>query len=115
MILPITPAYFEQFWPTFQKTVELQQTFAFDCALDKQGAYNIWVKNSLECYVYIEHDEVLGSYYLKPNAMGPGNHIGNCGYMVTERARGRGIAKAFVNIPNSGQYNSGLKPSSLIP
>ena len=36
-----------------------------------------------------EDGELLGSYYLKANAAGPGAHVGNCGYMVCEQARGR--------------------------
>ena len=40
-----------------------------------------------------EDGELLGSYYLKPNAAGPGAHVGNCGYMVCEQARGRGVAR----------------------
>ena len=32
-------------------------------------------------------------YYLKANAGGPGDHVSNCGYMVSEAARGRGVAR----------------------
>ncbi|WP_368509302.1 N-acetyltransferase family protein [Agarivorans sp. 1_MG-2023] len=46
-----------------------------------------------KCFVYEENDEILGSYYLKANAMGPGSHVCNCGYMVSEAARGKGIAR----------------------
>jgi RimJ/RimL family protein N-acetyltransferase len=36
--------------------------------------------------------EILGTYYLKANQHGLGGHICNCGYIVSERARGKGIA-----------------------
>ena len=39
--------------------------------------------------------ELLGTYYLKTNQAGPGAHVCNCGYMVTDTARGRGIATAM--------------------
>ena len=35
---------------------------------------------------------ILGTYYLKPNHEGGGAHVCNCGYMVAEQARGRGVA-----------------------
>jgi RimJ/RimL family protein N-acetyltransferase len=37
-------------------------------------------------------ERFLAPYYLKPNQHGLGGHICNCGYIVSERARGRGIA-----------------------
>ena len=41
-----------------------------------------------------EHDgKILGTYYLKTNQDGLGNHVCNCGYMVSAHARGMGIAR----------------------
>ena len=39
-----------------------------------------------------EYDEVLGTYYIKPNQPDLGGHVCNCGYIVSENARGKGIA-----------------------
>jgi ribosomal protein S18 acetylase RimI-like enzyme len=38
---------------------------------------------------------VIGTYKLKPNQPGLGNHVCNCGYVVSPHARGRGIASAL--------------------
>ena len=35
---------------------------------------------------------MLGTYYIKTNQAGPGNHVCNCGYMVASAARGKGLA-----------------------
>ncbi|WP_163010299.1 GNAT family N-acetyltransferase, partial [Pseudomonas viridiflava] len=40
-----------------------------------------------------EDGKVLGSYYLKANAAGPGSHVCICGYIVKDAARGRGVAR----------------------
>lgn len=40
--------------------------------------------------------EVLGTYYLRANAEGPGAHICNCGYVTAPAARGRGVASAML-------------------
>lgn len=41
----------------------------------------------------VEDDSgILGTYYIKTNQGGPGNHVCNCGYMVTIAARGKGLA-----------------------
>ena len=34
----------------------------------------------------------LGTYYIKPNQPGAGSHVCNCGYIVGEEVRGRGVA-----------------------
>jgi ribosomal protein S18 acetylase RimI-like enzyme len=39
-----------------------------------------------------ECNEVLGTYYIKPNQPALGAHVCNCGYIVAKEARGRGIA-----------------------
>ena len=47
-------------------------------------------------YVAVGQDgAILGTYYIKPNQPGQGNHICNCGYIVAENARGQGIASAM--------------------
>ena len=46
-------------------------------------------------YVAEEKGQILGTYYIKTNHPGPGSHVCNCGYMVSSRARGRGIATSM--------------------
>jgi ribosomal protein S18 acetylase RimI-like enzyme len=46
-------------------------------------------------FVAEEDGQVLGTYYLKTNQAGPGEHVCNCGYMVSSSARGRGLATAM--------------------
>lgn len=92
-IRPMTPDDFERFWPTFQAIVKAGETYAYDPALDAEQARELWLNLPLHTLVAEQDGELLGSYYLKANAAGPGNHVCNCGYMVTEAARGRGVAR----------------------
>lgn len=92
-IRPMTPEDFEHFWPTFQAVVAARQTYAYDPALTKEQARELWLGYPLHTLVAEEDGVLLGSYYLKANAAGPGSHVCNCGYMVTEAARGRGVAR----------------------
>ncbi|MGC4002499.1 MAG: GNAT family protein [Pirellulales bacterium] len=39
-----------------------------------------------------DQGNILGSYYLKPNQPGLGDHVCNCGYAVAEAGRGQGMA-----------------------
>lgn len=43
-------------------------------------------------FVIEKTDDLLGTYFIKPNQGGPGSHVCNCGYMVSSKARGMGLA-----------------------
>lgn len=91
-IRPMTDADFERFWPTFHAVVSACETYAFDPALTREEARRLWLSTPLHTRVAEADGVLLGSYFLKPNAAGPGAHVCNCGYMVTDAARGRGVA-----------------------
>lgn len=93
MIRPITNSDFELFWPTFFSIIERQETYAFEPDMTFEQAYGLWCEQPLKTFVYEEQGEILGSYYIKANAAGPGSHVCNCGYMVAEQARSKGIAR----------------------
>ena len=93
MIKAMARADFAAFWPSFKAIIQAQQSYAFEPDMNFEQAYQLWCEQPLLTYVFEQKGEILGSYYLKANAMGPGKHICNCGYMVSEAARGQGIAR----------------------
>lgn len=108
-IRPMTPDDFERFWPTFQAIVKAQETYAYDPALNIEQARELWLNLPLHTLVAEQDGELLGSYYLKANAAGPGNHVCNCGYMVTEAARGRGVARLMCEHSQQLARDSGFQ------
>lgn len=92
-IRPMTDDDFDRFWPTFQAVAAAQETYAYDPALTKEAARALWIDLPAYTFLAEEEGELLGSYYLKPNAAGPGAHVCNCGYMVAPAARGKGVAQ----------------------
>ncbi|NGN96385.1 GNAT family N-acetyltransferase [Grimontia sp. S25] len=93
MIREITPQDFQSFWPTFSSVIKAEETYAFDADMTFEQSYQLWCEVPQKTFVFVEDDVVLGTYYIKPNAMGPSRHICNCGYMVSDQARGKGIAR----------------------
>ncbi|MBQ0784276.1 MAG: GNAT family N-acetyltransferase [Amphritea sp.] len=93
MFREITQSDFELFWPTFSSVIQAQETYTFDPNMTLEQAYHLWCETPLKTYVFVENNLVLGSYFIKPNGMGPSQHICNCGYMVADKARGKGIAR----------------------
>ncbi|MBH3439625.1 MULTISPECIES: GNAT family N-acetyltransferase [Pseudomonas] len=94
-IRPITAADFDQVWPIIQAVVQSQETYALDPAMDRDAAWKLWVELPKATFVAERDGQILGTYYIKPNAAGPGSHVCNCGYMTAEAARGQGVASAL--------------------
>ena len=46
-------------------------------------------------FVVEEGGKILGTYYIKSNQLGAGSHVCNCGYMVSAKARGKGLGTAM--------------------
>lgn len=83
---------FPLFWPTFKVIIEEEATYAFSPELTEVQALQLWFDLPAETYVFMQDDQIAGSYYIKPNASGPGDHVCNCGYMINPQFRGKGIA-----------------------
>lgn len=85
-------ADFESIWPVFHEIVSAGTTYGYPPDTSKQEAERLWMRLPRKTYVVEEKEEILATYYIKSNQYGPGDHVCNCGYMVSSRARGRGLA-----------------------
>ncbi|MEM7402004.1 MAG: N-acetyltransferase [Pseudomonadota bacterium] len=83
---------FDDIWPIFHEVVSTGDTYAFQSDTSKEDALKIWIQTPRKTFVIEEGDKILGTYYIKTNQNGPGDHICNCGYMVSSAARGKGLA-----------------------
>ena len=83
---------FDEIWPIFHEIVAAGETYAYPRDTSKEQAIKIWLEAPRKTYVFVDGGEILGTYFLKTNQAGPGNHVCNCGYMVSRKARGRGLA-----------------------
>ena len=82
-------------WPVFHEVVAAGETYAYETDTSKQQAETIWLDTPRKTYVFEENNEILGTYYLKTNQPGPGDHVCNCGYMIASKARGKRIATSL--------------------
>jgi ribosomal protein S18 acetylase RimI-like enzyme len=46
--------------------------------------------------VALDDGAIVGTYYLRANQAGGGDHVANCGYMTAHRAQGRGLARLML-------------------
>ena len=86
---------FDAIWPIFHEIVSRADSYGYPADTAKEQAFRLWMEMPRLTFVAAEDGQVLGTYYLKTNQGGPGDHVCNCGYMVSSSARGRGIATAM--------------------
>ena len=86
---------FDQIWPIFREIAAAGDSYAYSTDISQEQALKAWLDVPRETYVVEDDGRILGTYYLKTNQSGPGDHVCNCGYMVSSAARGRGLATAM--------------------
>jgi ribosomal protein S18 acetylase RimI-like enzyme len=83
----------DQVWPLIKKVFRAGETYAFSPKITEEEAHYVWIELPKETYVVTGPNSAIhGTYYIKPNQPGLGAHVCNCGYIVSESARGKGIA-----------------------
>jgi ribosomal protein S18 acetylase RimI-like enzyme len=86
----------DHIWPIIEKVFRVGETYAFSPEITEQDAHKVWIELPQETYVVTGQDNaILGTYYIKPNQPGLGAHVCNCGYIVSEKARGQGVASSM--------------------
>ena len=80
-------------WPIIKAVIAGGDTYvnAPDSSKEEMLAY--WFSPEKYVFVAEENGEILGTYWLKANQPGLGDHVGNAAYMVSQHAKGKGIGK----------------------
>jgi ribosomal protein S18 acetylase RimI-like enzyme len=80
-------------WRIVKPVFRAGETYAFAPDISEAEARQVWIEAPMATFVALgEHEDMLGTYYIKPNQPGLGDHVCNCGYIVSANARGRGVA-----------------------
>lgn len=82
-----------EIWKILEPVIRAGETYALPRDMTQEHAIAYWTNANRETFVVEENGQILGTYYLRPNQLGGGSHVANCGYVTSEKARGRGIAR----------------------
>lgn len=92
-ILPFAEEHWSAVWSILEPAFRSGETYVYATDITEEEAHRVWIEGPPATFVAVdESNTVVGTYYLKPNQPGIGDHICNCGYVVSEQAQGRGIA-----------------------
>jgi ribosomal protein S18 acetylase RimI-like enzyme len=79
-------------WAILEPVFRAGKTYVFPRDIGEAEAHRIWIEAPQAAFVFEEERGISGTYYIKPNQPGQGSHICNCGYVVSDAARGKGVA-----------------------
>jgi len=80
-------------WPMLRDTFAAGDTYSFSPQSTEAEIHAVWVKAPAATFVACDAaGAILGTYFLKANQPGLGDHVCNCGYVVAAGARGKGLA-----------------------
>jgi GNAT superfamily N-acetyltransferase len=94
VVREIRPGEFDLVWPIFHAVISTGDTYAYSPQLTIDEARTTWTAPPARAFLAELGGAVVGTYTLRPNQPGLGNHVANAGYMVAPAARGHGIAGA---------------------
>jgi GNAT superfamily N-acetyltransferase len=80
-------------WQIIKAVIAGGDTYTFAPNTPEAEMIAFWFSPEKHVYVADEDGRILGTYWLKANQPGLGDHVGNGGYMVSPDAKGKGIGK----------------------
>lgn len=89
------PGDHDQIWNIIKEVISKGDTYVFEPGSSKETMLDFWCGDDRHTYVTTDNGEILGTFVIKDNQPGLGSHIANAGYMVAEKAAGKGIGKAM--------------------
>ena len=80
-------------WSIIGPTIRAGETYTVDPTISRSDALSYWMGPDKETFIAEEDGVVLGTYYIRANQAGGGKHVCNCGYITSEGATDRGVAR----------------------
>ena len=90
-----TSADADTVWALLEPVIRQGETYALPRDMTREAALEFWMGEGRWCFLAESEGEAVGTYLMKANQMGGGDHVANCGYITAASARGRGVAQAL--------------------
>lgn len=95
-IRPFEKPDWKRTWRIIEPVFRAGETYAFSPDITEEEAHSVWIAKPEATFLAVDNQtNIVGTYFIKPNQPGLGAHVCNCGYIVAEQARGRGIASTM--------------------
>jgi len=88
-----TDADWPGIWEIFREVISHGDTYTYAPDFSEEQAKNIWIRGGCHGYVVTHGGQIVGTFTIRTNKPGFGDHVANAGYMVRRDHRGKGIAQ----------------------
>ena len=92
---PATADDVDRIWEVIEPVVVAGDTFALPRDWSRDAALGFWLGVEKRTYVAEIDGQIVGTYFLRTNQLGPGSHVCNCAFVTSSEARGRGVASTM--------------------
>ena len=92
-IRPATSDDAPAIWSIVGPTIRAGETYALPRDMSEADALSYWMGSDRQTFVAVADGRIAGTYYLRPNQAGGGDHVANCGYITDPAVAGQGVAR----------------------
>ncbi|MEL6642419.1 MAG: GNAT family N-acetyltransferase [Pseudomonadota bacterium] len=92
-VRPVAVGDGDAIWAILEPVFRAGDTYTVDPDISREDALAYWLGPLHRVYLA---GEGLGTYYIRPNQGGGGDHVCNCGYLTAAEAQGKGVARAML-------------------
>jgi ribosomal protein S18 acetylase RimI-like enzyme len=90
-----TPNDREAIWGIMEPIIRAGETYSLPRDMNREDGLEHWFAPDRSVFVAEEGGEIIGTYYLRANRPGPGAHVANAGFMVSDKAGGKGVGQTM--------------------
>jgi len=83
-------------WAVLEPILRAGETYALPRDIGRAEAIDYWCRAEHETFVADDRGEIVGTYFVRANQRGGGDHVANCGYVTATTAQHRGIARQML-------------------
>jgi len=80
-------------WQIIEAVISTGDTYVFAPDSPKDEMIEYWFAREKHVYIAEQNNQVVGTFWLKPNQPGLGSHVCNAAYMVGPEAAGKGVGR----------------------
>jgi ribosomal protein S18 acetylase RimI-like enzyme len=95
IVRPATEHDRDNIWRIMEPIIRAGETYSLPRDMSRDEALEHWFAPDRSVFVADEGGEIIGTYYLRANRPGPGAHVANAGFMVSDKTGSKGVGQAL--------------------
>lgn len=99
----------DEVWEIIKEVLASGDTYTFAPDSPKEKMLAFWFGADKKTYVSVWENEIVGTFFIKENQPDLGAHVANAGYMVSAKAKGKGIGRKMAEFSLDEARKFGFK------